>query len=199
MGVEITIKDALRFLDPEDDNNWTQDGLPRMDVMEQLLDNKDLNRQDVTDADPGFDREKARAMREELKDGLSEERKEETAQETAQVAEQKEVMSLDEEIAQLTKEKEAVDKEIRTRQKRRDQLEQAKAKTHNAKSDTVARQEFIASQARLRGERAQRSRLIMQVVGKDAIDPRCKLDRAMARKTQRGVKRPPVRMPGREG
>lgn len=201
MGVEITIKDALRFLDPEDDGNWTQDGLPRMDVMEQLLDNKDLNRQDVTDADPGFDREKARAMREELKDGLFEERKEETAQETAQVAEQKEaaetMVSLDEEIAQLTKEIEAVDREIRTRQKRRDQLEQAKAKTHNAKSDTVARQEFIASQARLRGERAQRSRLIMQVVGKDAIDPRCKLDRAMARKTARGAKRPPVRMPHR--
>jgi len=196
MGVEITIQDALRFLDPEDDNNWTQDGLPRMDIMERLLDNKDLNRQDVTDADPEFCREKARAMREELKDGLQE-RKQEDAQETAQVVET--TVSLDEEIAQLTIKREAVDKEIRTLQNRRDRLEQVRAKTHNAKADTVARQEFVASQTKLRGERAQRGRLIMQVVGKDAINPKSRLDQAMARKTKRGMTRPPVRMLGREG
>lgn len=196
MGVEITITDALAFLDPEDDGNWTQDGLPRMDVMEKLLDNRDLNRQDVTDADPEFNRDKARAMRKEKEDGKQEEAPEAEAQE---VEEADTTESLDQEIAELQKERSLLDKEIDALVALRDKLEDAKAAGRTEKSNMHSVQEFIKSQHQLRAERAKRSRLIMQVVGKVAIDPLSELDRAFARKTARGTRRPPVRRLNQEG
>lgn len=201
MGVEITITDALVFLDPEDDSNWTQDGLPRMGVLEKLLDNKDLNRQDVTDADPEFDREKARAMRKKKEDGLHEHRSEEAekAQEVEEADEVDTTESLDQEIAELQKERSLLDKEIDSLVRLRDKLEDAKAEGRTEKANMHSVQEFIKSQHKLRAERAQRSRLVMQVVGKTALDPLSKLDRAFARKTARGTRRPPVRRLNQEG
>lgn len=199
MGVEITITDALAFLDPEDDGNWTQDGLPRMDVMEKLLDNRDLNRQDVTDADPEFNRDKARAMRKEKEDGKQEEAPEAEAQEVEEAEEADTTESLDQEIAELQKERSLLDKEIDALVALRDKLEDAKAAGRTEKSNMHSVQEFIKSQHQLRAERAKRSRLVMQVVGKAAIDPLSKLDRAFARKTARGTRRPPVRRLNQEG
>lgn len=55
------ILNALAKLDPNNDNHWTDDGLPRMDTVKMLTGNPGLTRDAVTVAAPGFDREQARA------------------------------------------------------------------------------------------------------------------------------------------
>lgn len=55
------IKAALGMLDPQNDEHWTADGHPRVDIVNEIL-GKDasVTRQQITDADPTFNREAAR-------------------------------------------------------------------------------------------------------------------------------------------
>lgn len=55
------ILDALGQLDPNNDEHWTADGLPRMDVIEGIVGDKAITRQQVTQAKPGFSRAAALA------------------------------------------------------------------------------------------------------------------------------------------
>lgn len=52
----MEIKEALSKLDHDDDDAWTGDGLPRIDVIVRMTGVKDIKRQDITDADPKFQR-----------------------------------------------------------------------------------------------------------------------------------------------
>lgn len=51
-----SIREALEKLDPTNDTHWTSDGLPRMDIVEELSGDKGLTRAKVTEAQPGFSR-----------------------------------------------------------------------------------------------------------------------------------------------
>ena len=55
------ILDALLKLDINNDDHWTADGLPRMDAIELIVGSKDITRQQVTAAKPGFSRAVAAA------------------------------------------------------------------------------------------------------------------------------------------
>ena len=55
--------EAVRGLDPDNDEHWTADGRPRMDAVEAAFGSADVNRVDVQQAAPGFDREVARAAK----------------------------------------------------------------------------------------------------------------------------------------
>lgn len=50
------ILNALLQLDVGNDDHWTSDGLPRMDVIEGIVGDKAITRQQVTAARPGFSR-----------------------------------------------------------------------------------------------------------------------------------------------
>lgn len=52
----MSIKDSLAKLDPANDEHWTDDGSPRMDVLQAQSGNSRLTRKQVTDADPSFSR-----------------------------------------------------------------------------------------------------------------------------------------------
>jgi hypothetical protein len=54
----MEIKDALAHLDPLDDDQWTTEGLPKVDAVEKIL-GKSVSRADITNADPSFNRESA--------------------------------------------------------------------------------------------------------------------------------------------
>lgn len=54
----MQILQALSLLDPENNDHWTADGLPRLDQLSKLSGAK-FTRKDVTNADPEFNREKA--------------------------------------------------------------------------------------------------------------------------------------------
>jgi hypothetical protein len=47
---------ALIQLDSGNDQHWTDDGLPRVDVVQTILKDPDVRRKDINDAQPGFSR-----------------------------------------------------------------------------------------------------------------------------------------------
>jgi len=55
------ITKALSRLDPENDDQWTAEGKPKMSAIEDALGRSDVTRAQVTAAAPGFDRDAARA------------------------------------------------------------------------------------------------------------------------------------------
>jgi len=204
----IALIDALKSLDPANDAQWTADGLPRMDVVETLVDNKAITRKDVTDADPELCREVAtkRLEAQKAQEAEVEKAKEneddthpKVQTQTPKIDPQEQlradIMTLDEQIKELGVEKNAIDKIIIKTQQQRDALQERSFGTHSAKEDTKARMAFITSQNKARAERYERGRKILQIVGKDALNPKCKLDQAMTRKTARGLRRPPARTP----
>jgi hypothetical protein len=48
------IKTALAQLDHDDADSWTEDGLPRTGIVQKLLNDQTIRRQDIGDAWPGF-------------------------------------------------------------------------------------------------------------------------------------------------
>lgn len=52
----MNIREALATLDPDTDDHWTVDGMPRMDVIEALVGDTLIVRKQVTDAAPDFTR-----------------------------------------------------------------------------------------------------------------------------------------------
>jgi len=53
------IAEAISQLDPENDDHWTEAGLPAMAAVEDLVGTKDIKRADVGAAMPDWDRDKA--------------------------------------------------------------------------------------------------------------------------------------------
>lgn len=50
------IRAALEKLDPADDTQWTDDGLPREGAVQTFANDKSLTRKDIQEANPGFQR-----------------------------------------------------------------------------------------------------------------------------------------------
>lgn len=80
---------ALRRLDPENADHWTDDGAPRVGVVAGLA-NMQLKRKDLSDALPGFSREAAKQDAEAVKTAKA------TAAETEGAAPQPEIVDPDE-------------------------------------------------------------------------------------------------------
>lgn len=59
----VTLEVALASLDPDTDEHWTADGLPRMDALESIMNDKSITREQVDAL--GFTRDKARQFRAE--------------------------------------------------------------------------------------------------------------------------------------
>lgn len=55
----MTIDQALKALDPKNDEHWTSDGSPRMDKLQELTGDESLTRKQVKEAAPTFTRETA--------------------------------------------------------------------------------------------------------------------------------------------
>ena len=62
------ILEAVRALDPHNDEHWTADGLPRLDAVENLL-GASVNRKSVTNAAPDFSRQVALSLVDAPEDG----------------------------------------------------------------------------------------------------------------------------------
>lgn len=57
----MDLREALGALDPTNDDHWTSEGLPRVEAVAEISGNAQVKRQDITNADPEFNREKAKA------------------------------------------------------------------------------------------------------------------------------------------
>lgn len=56
MATKEDIVAALLKLDSGNDNHWTDDGAPRVDIVQQLTGDNDVRRKDINEASPGFSR-----------------------------------------------------------------------------------------------------------------------------------------------
>lgn len=63
----MEIKEALATLDASHAGHWTSEGVPRVDVVSGIV-GRQLNRIDIENAWPEFDRELARELAEEAED-----------------------------------------------------------------------------------------------------------------------------------
>lgn len=177
----MTIKEALSHLDPTDEAQWTSDGLPLVEVVRGLTSNQELTRKDITDADPGFCRDKAKVKEEEP---VKPKTRDETLRE-----EQKQ---LTEEIAAITEQRNLLEATLVVKQRRLAVIRSHFERQQSGAKDTQSRLDYINRQFELRMERARRSQQVLKGLDPDAVNAKAPIDQAMARKNTRGTQRPTV-------
>lgn len=207
------ILDALKKLDPANDNHWTEDGAPRMDTVKMLAGNPGLTREAVTAAAPGF----SRAVPLATETPPAETKPEDTvvtSQEPSNASVEgsagageadSQVQSGDakgEALARL-KSAQAALVEATARKAEADQVHAAAIQALDEATDALteaggietladALNGYARSQAKIRAERADRLNALRGINLKDILPMRAPIDNAMSRKTQRGGQRPVV-------
>lgn len=213
----MDIKEALMSLDALDDDQWTQDGSPKLDAISELVGRK-VSRQEIIDAAPGFSRENMQIeeAKEEAQEGAHEEVQEEEAAEPDLDA-LKEMLKNDplperksaEFVASLGKETlpylekvlieqlEAAEEAIALAQDLKGRLKVSLAQTKSRikaeipdMSHQEAIQAYLERQKEVRAMKSETSRKILDGINISDLDPRAAIDRAMARKNNRGAGRP---------
>lgn len=142
----MNIVEALSRLDPENDEHWTNDGMPRVEVVQGLAGDASIMRADINNASPGFDREVARnpaPISEPVVDEPVEEkpvtsRYEVVSAEIAELQAAKRV--IDEQLAPLVQEQHALAAMQRTR-------------WYDHQRDTDERMRYIRRQNEIRAQR----------------------------------------------
>lgn len=214
----MDIREALSQLDTMDDDLWTANGDPKVDAVEKLV-GEDISRQDIINAAPGFKREnpvvpdQEEAQPEEstseeeqgdepdpkvmtqLQELVQEEPKEE--QEFSQFLSGFPRQGLPELETLLIEQSQAAERaqkqaeEIRRRTKIALSMTRSRIRLEMPDmSNQEAIREYIESQNQQRADRVARSREILRGVNPKDLDPRATIDKSMARKTNRGAKRP---------
>lgn len=197
----MTLYDALKGLDVSDDNAWTADGLPRVEVVSRLI-GEPITRGDLSKAFPGFTRtspvlaiqaEPDPAMQatstppplEKVDDRFVAKSREEATIHELLIGYDQRIQVLRDSIAAQNVE---LTNTIQARE-----VHAAKLNTQSgqqmADEDQAARMRYIAKQNEIRASRAEIAKqinfpAIAKLVGKSP------LDQAMARKTARGGNRP---------
>lgn len=202
------IKAGLLTLKPENADQWTADGLPKVDA----LGIPGLKRADITAVAPQFTRENPtleikapeedanpeegaedeseESNPEEHEASDDEEASDEEGDEEVQVTSNDPVKVAAEEVARLEKLQNDVSRDLDKARHAYDALVDAQAKEQGYRTSQHDIMDYIASQRKLREERGARHRAVMNS-GFDlsAVGP-APIDRAMARNTGRGGQRP---------
>lgn len=213
----MDIKEALGQLDTLNDEQWTGDGAPRVDAVEAIL-GEDVTRAQIIEVAPEFSRENP-VLPDDEEASNDEETSEEQPSEdevadTAAIEEYLEGEPLSEQefaqflktvpansldvleaalVEQMSEAEAAISRavEIKNRVKRSLAFTRSRIKREVPDvSNQDAIRSFIASQAAARGAKHEATRELLKGVDLKTLDPRAAIDRAMARKTARGGKRP---------
>lgn len=209
------INEALALLDPANDEHWTADGAPRVDVVQELTGLEKLVRKDITTAAPNFTRATAAAPEPEPSEGDDEQEPDaaeqdegpdspELAELKAQAEElvpeepsdevraqaREEFAALEAKFKALAKDREDIAKELEQAQKEMDEAYDRMLKVDPDMTNGEAIQEFIKRQNQNRLDRALRTQKILQGIDRKTLDPRAPIDAAMARNNSRGSTRP---------
>lgn len=193
--------DALRNLDPLDDDHWTQSDDPRIDVVSRLV-GRTVSRQEIIDASPGFSRTSPIASKREekpeeklaLQEFLS---ADVTAQRFLNYLGSIPSEELEATIGVLSEMLEDVEDRLRRGADLKREIKQCIGLTRARVAreiPEVSNQEairaYITRQAESRGVRFEKVREVRKIVDLKTLDPRAPIDAAMARNTKRGTKRP---------
>lgn len=217
MADKEKIQEALAQIDPLDDDQWTTDGAPKVDTVEELL-GESVTRKEIVEAAPDFNREKA--GEESVND--DEDNTEIFDQEGEQVEENTDEVKYFEEIdpqitdaqfmsyidtispndlenfaSVLSDQKSLIDKEIEEKKafglriKKAINVVNLRVKQLNPNTTTTAAiRQFIESQNQTRIDRVARRKVVLQHLSAKDLEPRSAIDAAMARKNKRGSGRP---------
>lgn len=185
----MKIKEALETLDVLDDDLWTSDGLPKVSVVADLV-GHDLTRQQITDAAPHFTRASTTIVEPTLvlpeRDLLGF-----ALGVPASQLEQLKLL-LEEKTRELTKAVSALqEQDYEVRQIISRVAVRIKAEVPRM-SDAEANRVYIETQAAIRAAQFEATDRLLKGVDLADLDPRSKIDQAMARKTARGTNRPKV-------
>lgn len=187
------ILSALAKLDVANDDHWTGDGLPRVDVIETLLGSK-ITRAEVTAAARSFNR-------------LSPELPEVVAQvptadpvpdlptyEDADEAEaHDELTEAEAELAALELQRVALEQRRAELERQRDEIIEANTPANDHIANQIAIRDYLDSQQRAREERGATRRALAEAnlnLGELAASLRSPIDSAFSRKNGRGAGRP---------
>lgn len=208
----MDIREALSNLDPFNDDQWTDEGAPKIDVLKELL-GRPVTRQEIIDAAPHFSKDNPIL--------------DEAALEEPEIVEQvpfdpaffeefssKEPMQINTFLGFLnTVPKEGlveledilIKKQISIAAQRK-KLDEDDLRIRNAVvytkarisveipdvSDEEANRAYIKKQQEIRAAKHAATTALLKGVDLKSLDPRSAIDRAMARKTARGTQRPNV-------
>lgn len=205
----MEIKEALAQLDAFDDDQWTADGLPKLDVVSGMVGER-VTRQQVTDAAPQFNRENMETDDAE-EEGLREEEGEVTSDNLTEYlsGEPMQQRQFAHFLSKVSKEELTAFEAVLNDQL--EELEERRAKTEDLyqrvkvsrslvrnrirvdmpdMSNQEAIRAYISRSHQVKSEKAEVSRDLLSKIDINALDPRAPIDRAFARKLQRGTKRP---------
>ena len=197
----LTIEEALAQFDPNNDEQWTSDGLPRMVIVEELTENPGLNRADVVNADPTFNRQRLLDEQEQVQqDEQVEQEEEEENQEPTEeevlgsrtllqerianldkqiVAKQKEANNIEEEIKQLSNQSQYYDNVMRSLEPDPEEVDPFTA--------------YIETNQRVKEERAAKREQLLGALSvgdlTKQIDTKAPIDKKKRKKIQ-GLKHP---------
>ena len=207
----MDIKEALMSMDALDDEQWTGDGAPKVDVVSEVVGEK-VTRQQILDLAPEFSQSNMVIASEEEQPEGGDPASEDEAQAEASMETiveyldgepltdadfipllmKTDVLALDTLekvlVEQLTASEEAIARanDLKNRLKRSLAFTRNRIKSEIPDmSNQQAIQAFIKSQTEQRGQRVEKTRELLAGVDIKSLDPRSAIDRAMARKTQR--------------
>lgn len=208
-----TIQEALAQLDTLNDEQWTSEGMPKVDVISTLV-GETVTRQQIIDAAPKFSRQNTEIDAEDAGDEDEDDEIDETVTDPDLISDfaVKEPVDINSFVAflqtvpaaQLVELKEALEKQKLDLQDGQTKIDEYKMRVNQAltftkvrikrevpdMSDLEANQAYLRSQGEIRAKKKAAVNALLQGVELSALDPRAPIDRAFARKNTRGTKRP---------
>ena len=210
----MNIREALSQLDTLDDELWTSGGEPKIDAVKELL-GRSVTRQEIVEAAPLFSRTNPIVDEApETEEDQGEQPKVEIIEDPDLIVDfsSKEPVDVNSFLgflntvptAQLEELKEALDKQKQGLRDSRSKIDEYELRINGALtmtkarikreipdiSDREANQSYLQSQAELRAKKKMATAQLLKGMDISSLDPRAPIDRAFARKTQRGTQRP---------
>lgn len=205
----MDIKEALSKLDTLDNDQWTADGAPKIDAVKDLL-GRAVTRQEIVDAAPAFSRENPMVDETPDEPEVVETEAEDTS--AIEAFAEEEPMELGEFLTMLqtipatqlsamlevlrVQEQTVIEHRKRVEEmglRVRQSVMHVKARIQREVPDVdnqTAIREYLDSQQKTRAAKHALTHAVLKGIDLKQLDPRSAIDRAMARKTQRGSNRP---------
>jgi hypothetical protein len=189
----MTIKEALLQLDPENDAQWTEDGLPRLDVVQEMVGpDYVVTREVINSADSEFCRNKANAKNRREPDAVR--KSEKKTAETNQAVTPEVLLS---EIGRLVEQRESLNKVIDVKRREYARLIERRERVLAGQDSTKTNIAYVRHQTRLRAAKAAeaaKGRELLRGIDPASLNAKAPIDAAMARKNTRGRNRPMISM-----
>jgi len=143
----MSIEEALLLLDPKNDEQWTTDGLPKVEVVATLTDNPSVTRADITAVNPNFNRKSL------LEPEVNQETEEEEKSEDPILILDTKIAEVREEIYSLEREKLEITKKLSVKEIELDAFYTEREKLIPKETLTETIQKYIKSEQEQRMSR----------------------------------------------